>query len=205
MPAARPTRAPEDAHVSTAQPIDTTSPLFSTPAPVAPAPAPSAPAAPLTLASVHSALCKPFAQSLIELKPQSVTKDRSRALAAPYVDARAYQTRLDRVVGPESWSATYRETLSGVICRLTILGVTREDVGDLPPQGEENRMTSAAMQAFKRACAAFGLGRYLYALPLTWADYDDQKKVIINPAGVVAQMYAQLPRGGDEGSAGGGK
>jgi hypothetical protein len=176
-----PTRTPEDARQ------------------VAPPPPPPPP---LRLADVHAALCKPFAQSLIELKPSATTEDKSRALAAPFVDARAYQTRLDRVVGPDGWSATYRETATGVICQLIILGVVREDVGDLPPANDENRMTSAAMQAFKRACAAFGLGRYLYSLPLTWADYDKHKKQIVNPAGVVAQMYAALSRS-DEGGAGG--
>jgi hypothetical protein len=185
-------RTPEDALAHAPRTAD--GPLFTE----------SAPTAPRTLAGVHSALCKPFAQALVELKPSATTKDKSRALAAPYVDARAYQTRLDRVVGPDGWSVVYRETLSGVICRLTILGITREDVGDLSPIGDENRMTSATMQAFKRACAAFGLGRYLYSLPMVWAEYSEEKRCIVNPAGVIAQMYAALPRG-DEGGAGNGK
>jgi hypothetical protein len=54
--------------------------------------------------------------------------------------------------------------------------------------------TSAASQAFKRACAAFGLGRYLYSLPQVWADYDQKSKQIVDAAGVVAQMYPSLPK-----------
>jgi hypothetical protein len=152
------------------------------------------PAAPLTLNAIHAKLCKPFAAALVELKPGATTQDKSRALCMPFVDSRAYQTRLDRVVGPEGWSVEYRPLSDrAVLCRLTILGVTREDVGECN-QADENAATSAVAQSFKRACSAFGLGRYLYSLPGVWADYNAQKKQVIDPAGVVAQMYASLPK-----------
>jgi hypothetical protein len=155
------------------------------------------PAAPLTLNAIHAKLCKPFAAALVELKPGATTQDKSRALCMPFVDSRAYQTRLDRVVGPEGWSVEYRGLSDrAVLCRLTILGVTREDVGECN-QADENAATSAVAQSFKRACSAFGLGRYLYSLPGVWADYNAQKKQVIDPAGVVAQMYASLPKGDD--------
>jgi len=32
-------------------------------------------------------------------------------------------------------------------------------------------------------------------LPQFWAAYDEQKKQIVDAAGVVAQMYASLPKG----------
>lgn len=164
-------------------------------APLFDAPAIPAPAAPLTLNAIHSKLCKPFAASLVELKPGATTKDQSRALCMPFVDSRAYQTRLDRVVGPEGWSVEYRPLSDrAVLCRLTILGVTREDVGECNAN-DENAATSAVAQSFKRACSAFGLGRYLYSLPQIWAAYDAQKRQIVDTAGVVAQMYATLPRG----------
>lgn len=161
--------------------------------------APAAQAPARTLDEALPRLAKPFARSLVELRPSALTKDKTRALAAAYVDPRAYQTRLDRVVGPANWSVVYRETLSGVVCRITLYGVIREDVGDWPEAASDpNRMTSAAMQAFKRTCAAFGLGRYLYALPQIWADYDDAKRQIVDVAGVVAQLYARLPAEGAE-------
>jgi hypothetical protein len=154
-------------------------------------------AAPLTLNAIHAKLCKPFAAALVELKPGATTQDKSRALCMPFVDSRAYQTRLDRVVGPEGWSVEYRPLSDrAVLCRLTILGVTREDVGECN-QADENAATSAVAQSFKRACSAFGLGRYLYNLKQVWAAYDAQKKQIVDVAGVVAQMYATLPRGED--------
>jgi hypothetical protein len=36
----------------------------------------------------------------------------------------------------------------------------------------------AEAQAFKRAAAMFGLGRYLYTLPSVWTDFDPQRKRI---------------------------
>ena len=119
----------------------------------------------LTLTNAYPALTRPFPVHLVELKPGSLNQEKTRALALAYVDMRAYQARLDEVVGPDGWSVGYR-TLGdrAVICRLTILGVSREDVGEADPE-DTNAWTSAVAQSFKRACASFGLGRYLYSLP----------------------------------------
>lgn len=182
--------AREQARPDTTTPLETVgrAPLATLPEP------PATPARPLTLNAIHSKLCKPFAAALVELKPGATTKDQSRALCMPFVDSRAYQTRLDRVVGPEGWSVEYRPLSDrAVLCRLTVLGVTREDVGECNTS-DENASTSAVAQSFKRACSAFGLGRYLYNLPQVWAAYDAQKRQVVDAAGVVAQMYASLPK-----------
>lgn len=47
---------------------------------------------------IITALVEPFPGQHIEWKPQATTKDKSRALAAAYVDPRRYQERLDKVV-----------------------------------------------------------------------------------------------------------
>jgi hypothetical protein len=111
---------------------------------------------------------------LIEFKPGAVAKGEGRALALAYVDSREYMARLDAV--DPSWSDNY-QVLEGatVVCRLTVEGVTRTDLGR-KDEADENSLTSAAAQAFKRACTKFGLGRYLYGLPQTWAEFDPQRK-----------------------------
>lgn len=148
-----------------------------------------------TLKDAYGRLARPFAQRLVELKPGALTQDKSRGLAMPYVDVRAYQYRLDQVVGAWGWSLRYQVSARGVVCELTILGVTKSAIGDYPLAGDdENPATSAEAQSFKRACAAFGLGRYLYRLPQVWGDYDSQKKVFRDPGHLVQQMYAALPR-----------
>lgn len=148
-----------------------------------------------TLTDIHKRLCAPFPLWAIEVKPGAVTKDKARAMAMAYVDARAYQTRLDRLAGPEGWTVEYRPIGDrAILCRLTILGVAREDVGECDA-GDPNQATSATMQAFKRACAAFGMGRYLYNLPKPWVDYDDARRQIKDSAGAAQEIYvlAGLP------------
>lgn len=154
---------------------------------------------PLTLAHAYPALTRPFPVHLVEVKPRSLNQEKTRALALAYVDMRAYQARLDEVVGPDGWSVRYR-TLGdrAVICRLTVLGISREDVGEADPEacpgprsGNVNAWTSAVAQSFKRACASFGLGRYLYSLPRLWAEYDPQKKALKTPQKIVERMYKE--------------
>lgn len=156
---------------------------------------PARPARPATLAEAAPWLLKPFAKADVELKPTATTGDKSRALASPFVDMRAYFSRLDKICGPEHWSSCITLTDRGAVCALTVFGVTKSATGDYPrDSSDENPATSAEAQAFKRACAAFGLGRYLYSLPQVWADYDQKTRQILNPAGIVAQMYGSLPR-----------
>lgn len=147
-----------------------------------------------TLDALYSALLQPFPPEVVELKPGAVSEAKRSALALAYVDARHYQARLDAVVGPDGWQVSYRPWGErAVICALTLLGVTREDVGEAE-KGDPNQATSAAMQAFKRTCAAFGLGRYLYTdLPQMWVEAEQKGRswVIINNQQVVQQMYSR--------------
>jgi hypothetical protein len=146
---------------------------------------------PLTLAHIAGALAEPFALEQIELKPGATTKDKARALALPYVDLRAYQDRLDQVAGLDGWSVEYRQLgQASMICRLTILGVVREDVGE-PSEDGSNPATESLAQAFKRACSAFGLGRYLYSLPKVWAAYDADARQFKDPIGTARDIYRQ--------------
>ena len=120
----------------------------------------------------------PFHPSHVTWKPQAVTKDQTKAMACAYADVRAYQNRLDEVCGMD-WSVTYTpwgETK--IVCHVTISGVTRSSTGESDSQSERSEIGGTAMeaQAFKRACAMFGLGRYLYNLPSAWVEYDAQSK-----------------------------
>jgi Rad52/22 family double-strand break repair protein len=95
----------------------------------------------------------------------------------PYVDARFVYDRLDLVCG-EQWSARFgplprmliprlRADDAGppplyVRCRMTLFGVTREDVGE----GTDPK--AAVSDAANRAAVHFGVGRVLYALRAPW-------------------------------------
>lgn len=136
------------------------------------------------------ALGEPFAADAVQWKPQVTTKDRTRALAVPYVDVRTYVDRLNDLLGPD-WSDDYEVIEGGavVLCRLTVGGVTRSDVGEADPE-DQNTATSALAQAFKRACVKFGLGAYLYRLPRRWEEYDAQARQFSNAALVRLRQLA---------------
>lgn len=148
-----------------------------------------------TMDEIFHALKQPFHPKAVSWKPGSVSKDGARALALPYADLRVYQNRLDEVCGMH-WSVTYTPWGERVICHLTINGITRSSTGEADSNAEKSEIagTAAEAQAFKRACSMFGVGRYLYALPATWVDYDAQARQFTAQAqvrleGVVVQHY----------------
>lgn len=160
-----------------------------------PSDAPAKPIRPTNLADAAPWLLRPFAQRDIELKPSATNREKTKGLASPYADMRCYFARLDKICGVENWSHTITLSERGAVCALTIFGVTKSAAGDYPPTGDVNSATSAEAQAFKRTCAAFGLGRYLYSMGDVWAELDSSGKRFVDPQRVVAQMYASLPRG----------
>lgn len=131
----------------------------------------------MTNETILAELRRPFHPSAIEWKPQATTKDGTKAMAAAYADIRAYQNRLDEVCGL-GWSVTYTPWGERIVCHVTIQGVTRSSSGEPDSQSEKSEIagTAAEAQAFKRACAMFGLGRYLYALPSVWVELDPGTK-----------------------------
>ncbi len=139
---------------------------------------------------VVAALRAPFAWDVIEVRPGSVRKDGTGALALAYADPRVYMERLDTVVGPEHWSVEFAPWGDHrLICRLTIFGIMKSSTGEGDPK-DKNAGTVAEAQAFKRSCVAFGLGRFLYDLPQVWArgSGDSKSFTFENPARVIEEM-----------------
>jgi len=130
-------------------------------------------------------LADPFPATVVKWKPQQVKN--GRALAVAFLDARIVMDRLDAVVGANGWQDDYSVLPDGsVVCRLSVRlageWITKTDVGstsDQPDGGD--RMKSAFSDALKRAAVKFGVGRYIYKLPMTWVDYDPVKKRIPYP------------------------
>lgn len=119
-----------------------------------------------------AALKRPFSFDDIRVKVLATNQDRSRGLIVPYVDARSVMDRLDEAVGEEHWTDTYdvlRE--GGVRCRLTIYGVSKEDVGT----GDDPK--SAFSDALKRTAVKFGVGRHLYDSEKLWSPLDSKGQI----------------------------
>ncbi len=127
---------------------------------------------------------------------------QKRGQLIAYADQRAYTDRLNSVFGEWGWTRDYdvqvaqnfeRRTASDksqsavaakvvVVSRVTIHGLgTHTGVGE-EWADDENAATRAEAQAFKRACACFGLGRYLYDLDKTWVDLDQSSRPAYTPS-----------------------
>jgi hypothetical protein len=123
-------------------------------------------------------LRRPPAPAAVKFKLQAVSRDGDSAQVACYVDARLVLDRLDLVCG-QNWRASFDtgpevlapvakakegERILYVRCRLTVFGVTREDVG------EGDTPKAAFSDALKRAAVHFGIGRALYAMASPWLE-----------------------------------
>jgi hypothetical protein len=78
-------------------------------------------------------------------------------------------------------------TQTAIAAKVVVVSmVTIHGLGSHTGVGEEwaddqNAATRAEAQAFKRACACFGLGRYLYNLERTWVDLDQYNRPLHTP------------------------
>ncbi len=136
------------------------------------------------------ALRAPFPWDALAVRPGSVRRDGTGALALAFADPRVYEERLDDVAGPEHWSVEFAPWgNTRLICRLTLFGVVKCSTGEADPT-DKNAGTVAEAQAFKRACAKFGVGRYLYHLPQVWArgTGDSKNFRFENPDRVIDEM-----------------
>jgi hypothetical protein len=135
----------------------------------------------------------PFDPSVIEWRITNTTKGsgKPRGQVIPYADQRAYTDRLNALFTPAGWTRKYTVHTSAnfqrskdqtttakvfVTCDLTIFGLGSHSATGEEWTDNENAGTSAEAQAFKRAAACFGLGRYLYHFTGTWVDLDDRKR-----------------------------
>lgn len=80
-----------------------------------------------------------------------------------------YAHRLNVTVGPQNWSAgapIFHEVGGKLVMAVpvTILGVTKVNVGDEDEDKDSfgTASTNAWAQAYKRSCALFGMGLYMY-------------------------------------------
>jgi Rad52/22 family double-strand break repair protein len=140
-----------------------------------------------------AALEVPFDPSQIEWRVMNTTKNQqpARGQVVPYADQRAYTDRLNALFTPAGWTRKYTIHTSAnferskdqkiaakvlVTCELTIFGLGSHSATGEEWADDDNSCTAAEAQAFKRSCACFGLGRYLYYFTGTWVDLDDRKR-----------------------------
>ena len=142
---------------------------------------------------IVAALEVPFDPDQVEWRVMNTTKGQqpARGQVVPYADQRAYTDRLNALFTPAGWTRKYSVHTSAnferskdqkvvakvvVTCELTIFGLGSHSATGEEWADDENAATSAEAQAFKRAAACFGLGRYLYYFTGIWVDLDDRKR-----------------------------
>ncbi len=151
---------------------------------------------PVSTLDIKSSLAElevPFAPDRIQWRVTNTAKDKKRGQIVPYADPRAYADRLNALFTPQGWTREYKiETMSNiprmkkgesivsgkilVTCTVTIVGLSSHSGTGEEWADDENGMTSADAQAFKRACACFGLGRYFYEFQGSWVDLDQNQQ-----------------------------
>jgi hypothetical protein len=107
---------------------------------------------------------------------QSFSKNYPTATCVAYIDARDVMDLLDEAVGPDNWQSDYKEIKGNLYSGVGILingqWVWKWDCGTEssaePEKGE-------ASDAFKRAAVKWGIGRFLYDLPMQYVKANQKK------------------------------
>src|SRR5579863_2299869 len=145
-----------------------------------------------TTADALARLEEPFASKEVKWLVAATSRDGRKGRVTPYADPRAYTDRLNQIFTASGWTREYTvHTLSPitrmkkdkpmqtgkvlVTCVVSIPGVGTHSGSGEEWADDENAMTSAEAQSFKRACSVFGLGRYFYNFAEMWVDLDEYK------------------------------
>ncbi len=137
----------------------------------------------MSVTALRDRLEAPFSATELEWKVQTsgIKKDGTVwAQIVPYIAARACARRLDEVFDVTGWGVSYRHInygeTNGFIASIVIYRETapyqviKEDGSEIT---DIESLKGGISGAFKRACVALGIGRYLYDVPEVWAVIHD--------------------------------
>ena len=144
-------------------------------------------------AALFAQLADPFDPSEIKWRVTHTIQDGTRGAVIAFASPRAYTDRLNQIFTPTGWTRSYSVSkvegvsrfkrdkiiVTGkvlVTCSLTIHNLGSHTGSGEEWADEENAMTSAEAQAFKRACMCFELGRYLYNFAEMWVPLNSRRQ-----------------------------
>lgn len=130
---------------------------------------------------IFARLAAPFPPELISWRPGSMSKDKTKAKALAYIDARDVMRRLDEVIGPWAWQDDYIPMPNGTTCcRIGIFHPATSQwlwkangAGNTDIEGEKGGYSDA----FKRAAVLWGIGQYLYDIDSPWVRINEWKQI----------------------------
>lgn len=110
---------------------------------------------------------------------QSFSKNSEIATCVAYVDARDVMNLLDEGVGPENWQSDYKEIkgnlYAGIGIRFNNDSMEWVWKWDCGTESNTEKEKGEASDAFKRASVKWGIGRFLYDLPMQYIKTNEKK------------------------------
>lgn len=120
---------------------------------------------------LQAALQAPFGVDEVDFRKQGKVSSNGNQAWVAYVDARAVAARLDEVFGFDGWQVSYapgpQSSQTADICCTLVVRVDGEWISksDGAPPSDIEPVKGGYSDAFRRAGAAYGVGRYLYSVP----------------------------------------
>ena len=116
-------------------------------------------------------LKNPFPADQVKWRLGATNSEKTKGIALAYIDSRDVQKRLDEVLGISNWRDYIERVdggfVSGIEIRIDGEWIRRSDAaGDTKVEP----IKGGASDAFKRAAAKWGVGRYLYYMPNIWVE-----------------------------------
>ena len=145
---------------------------------------------------IMNRLKEPFEPSEIEWRVGATTQSKDKGMALAYVTNRAIQNRLDDVFGCFGWKNEYREWRgNSQLCGISVLHngewITKWDGAD---DSQTEATKGGLSDAMKRAAYQWGIGRYLYNLPVAWVPIKQAGKSYVIAQEPTLPAWA-LPKG----------
>lgn len=108
---------------------------------------------------------------------QNFSKSSSTAVCVAYIDARDVMDMLDAVVGVENWQSDYKEIKGNLYAGIGIK-INKEWIWkwDCGTESISEKAKGEASDSFKRAAVKWGIGRFLYDVPVQYVKANEPKK-----------------------------
>ena len=130
----------------------------------------------MKMEEMEEKLAQPFDPSEVKWRVGSMSKDKTRAMALCYIDARCVMDRLDHVLGSGNWQSEVRIGPDGRVAVGIGVRIVRDSAvpwewvwkwdgaGATQVEGDKGSISDG----LKRAAVQWGVARYLYALDAPW-------------------------------------
>lgn len=139
---------------------------------------------------------RPLRADEIEIRVGQEAKNKLSKSLLLYKDARVDMRLLDEQVTPMKWQREHT-ILDGVLyCKVSIWDDEREQWVSRMDAGEKTKVAAdkgQASDAFKRACANWGIGRELYTAPSIWVRSDvNERELVVTHIAYVDGIITEL-------------